>query len=359
MRLGLVIYESLETLSGGYLYDRKLVEHLRQQGDQVEIVSLPGRTYLKHLGDNFSTFLLNKLEQLSMDILIQDELNHPSLFWINQRLKGRRKICIISIVHHLLSDEPRPGWQNALYRSIERKYLDSVDGYVFNSHTTQQVVSNMVSGGRPGQVAYPGGDRLHPRMTSEKIVARAFEPGPLRVIFLGNIIRRKGLHVLLRALPRLREGDWRLIVVGDLDLDKAYTRQVMRLVKRAGIQGNVRFLGPLQKTGLADQLQQSHLLVVPSHYEGFGIAYLEGMGFGLPAVATTAGAAREIITDGLNGFLVPPGDAEALAQRLGELAGNRDRLVVMSLAARDRYLSHPTWDETTSLIRKFLLRFAH
>jgi hypothetical protein len=64
MRVGLLIYGSLDTISGGYLYDCKLVEHLRQQGDQVEIISLPWRNYLRHLGDNLSSGLLQRLKSL-------------------------------------------------------------------------------------------------------------------------------------------------------------------------------------------------------------------------------------------------------------------------------------------------------
>ena len=52
MRVGLVIYGSLETLSGGYLYDRKLVDYLRRQGDEVQIISFPGQDYARHLLHN-------------------------------------------------------------------------------------------------------------------------------------------------------------------------------------------------------------------------------------------------------------------------------------------------------------------
>ncbi|NJN80819.1 MAG: glycosyltransferase family 1 protein, partial [Anaerolineales bacterium] len=78
MKLGFIIYGSLDTLSGGYLYDRKLVEYLRSQGDEAEIISLPWRNYFSHLTDNF-TFKLPS----GFDIVIQDELNHPSLIGAN------------------------------------------------------------------------------------------------------------------------------------------------------------------------------------------------------------------------------------------------------------------------------------
>ena len=72
---------------------------------------------------------------------------------------------------------------------------------------------------------------------------------------------------------------------------------------------------------------------MPSSYEGFGIVYLEGMQFGLPAIAGTAGAAKEIITHGHNGFLVPPGNPEALAHHIELLIRDRELLLKMSLAA--------------------------
>ena len=124
MKLGLLIYGSLDTLSGGYLYDRKLVEYLRTQGDTVEIISLPWRNYAAHLTDNFHFRL-----PPGLDLLIQDELNHPSLISANSR---SHPYPIISLIHHLRCSEQRPAWQNWFYRIIEKRYLNSVDGFIFN-----------------------------------------------------------------------------------------------------------------------------------------------------------------------------------------------------------------------------------
>jgi glycosyltransferase involved in cell wall biosynthesis len=94
---------------------------------------------------------------------------------------------------------------------------------------------------------------------------------------------------------------------------------------------------------------------VPSSYEGFGIVYLEGMAFGLPAIGTTAGAASEIISDGENGYLISPDDAAMLAERLSTLAHDQDLLADMSVKALDRYHEQPTWEQTAASIRQFLL----
>jgi glycosyltransferase involved in cell wall biosynthesis len=354
MRLGLLIYGDLDTISGGYLYDRKLVEHLERAGDQVEVISLPWRNYVRHLGDNLSTALLRRLAGFELDFLLQDELNHPSLFHLNRRLRRRVAYPLVAIVHHLRSSEARPAWQNRLYRWVERRYLRSVDAFVFNSQTTRQAVAGLAGCRQPSLVAYPAGDRLKPRLAADQIAARTRSAGPLQLFFLGNVIPRKGLHLLLEAASRLPRRSWSLAVAGDLEVDKAYARRIRRQVKACALEQNVRFLGPLKEHALIERFSTSHVLVVPSSYEGFGIAYLEAMGFGLPAIATTAGAAGEIITPGQDGYLVPPGDAPALAACLGRLVEDRQTLLAMSLAARRRYESHPTWEETGEQMRAFL-----
>src|ERR1051325_7009307 len=182
MKIGLVIYGSLDIVSGGYLYDRKLVEYLRAQGDTVEIISLPWRNYGAHLIDNFRFRL-----PVGLDLLIQDELNHPSLIGANQ---GKHPYPIISLVHHLRSSELRPAWQNDFYRVVEKKYLQCVDGFIFNSKTTEGVVNGLIGNGKRSIVAYPPTDRFGDMFSEEEIRERA-KSSKLRILFLGNVIYRK------------------------------------------------------------------------------------------------------------------------------------------------------------------------
>jgi glycosyltransferase involved in cell wall biosynthesis len=142
-----------------------------------------------------------------------------------------------------------------------------------------------------------------------------------------------------------------------LQFDPRYVESIRNQLDALRLHGRVFLLGQLSYSQVAAHLAQSHLLAVPSSFEGYGIAYLEGMAFGLPAIASTAGGAREIITDGQNGFLVEPDDAATLAHRLAGLMEDRDELIAMSLAAKERSASHPTWEETGELIRRFLHGF--
>jgi glycosyltransferase involved in cell wall biosynthesis len=353
MRIGLLIYGTLETLSGGYLYDRRLVEHLQSKGDEVEIVSLPWRNYLRHLGDNFSGSLYTRLKELQVDLLLQDELNHPSLFWLNRRLQNQVSYPIIAIVHHLRSSEMHPTPIKSLYRWVERRYLDTVVGFIYNSRVTRQTVEKTIGKKSPGVVVYPGRDHLDPQISKNQVILRAHGPGPLHLLFLGNVIPRKGLLFLLKALNRLPKDNWQLNVVGSLQVDPAYVRRVRRYIEKQALCDNIKLSGRLDAEELKEQMTQSQVLAVPSSYEGFGIAYLEGMGYGLPAIASTEGGACEIVNHGQNGFLVEPGDDMSLSRLINELHYDRDLLGKMSQAARQYYLNHPTWKQSGVQIASF------
>ena len=348
MKIGLIIYGSLDTVSGGYLYDRKLVDYLRSQGETVEVISLPWRNYAGHLTDNFHF----KLPQ-NLDVLIQDELNHPSLIFSNLR---KHPYPIISLVHHLRCSELRPKWQNTFYSIVEKKYLQSVDGFIFNSKTTQNVIHRLIGNKKPNVLAYPPTDRFGAPISEEEITDRA-QANPLRILFLGNVIERKGLHTLLKAVS-LQPFITRVDVIGSLDSEPEYTRQIQKIIEQNNLSTFVFLHGSLDNQPLIEKLKLAHVLAVPSSYEGYGIVYLEGMCFGLAAIGTTAGAAGEIIEAGQTGYLIEPNDSTSLSGHLKALAEDRGLLTRLSFNARKRYLRQPFWETTAESIRSFLYSLA-
>jgi glycosyltransferase involved in cell wall biosynthesis len=344
MHIGLVIYGSLDTISGGYLYDRKLVEYLRSQGDVVEIISLPWRNYTAHLMDNLRFRLPKKL-----DVLIEDELNHPSLILPN---RTKHPYPVVSLVHHLRSSELRPAWQNNLYRFIEKMYLQSVDGFIFNSKTTKKAVLNLIHQDKPSVLAYPPVDQFGTSISQQEIKDRASQD-TFRILFLGNVIYRKGLHTLLEAVKDI-DAKVHLDVVGSLTSEPAYASLIQEIIEKSQLSSCVTLHGSLDREALIDKFKQAHVLVVPSSYEGFGIVYLEGMCFGLPAIGTKAGAAGEIIEPGRTGYLIAPDDVKSLAKHLQSLATDRGLLLRLSVNARERYLRQPSWTGAARNIRDFL-----
>jgi len=354
MRIGLIIYGRLDTETGGYLYDRMMARGLIQLGHEVEVISLPGGSYLRRVGHGLLPGRCRRLLAGGFDVLVQDELCHPSLFVVNRRLRRQDGPIVVAMIHHLLCREPRRRWQNAMLAVTERRYLSSVDGFIHNSETTRRTVAALVGGDRPEIVAYPAGNRFGNSLSAETIDQRAFGPGPLELLFLGMVIPRKGLLPLLSALAQVDRGIWRLSVVGSLDVDPVYVAEAGRLVRQLGLSDSVRFHGFCQDDDLVKVLRTSHLICMPYAYEGFGIAILEAMAFGLPAICSRDGAAGETISHGANGFLLDPRDLRGLAPLLADLHLDREALRRMSLAACATYVGHPTWQESVASIDGFL-----
>jgi glycosyltransferase involved in cell wall biosynthesis len=228
-----------------------------------------------------------------------------------------------------------------------------VDGFIFNSKTTKRVVSGLLKDRKPSLIAYPPTDRFGAPLPEQRIIERA-RTDPFRILFLGNIIERKGLHTLLSAV-RTQPAAFQVDVIGSLTSEPRYARQIQKYISEHHLSSSVFLHGPLDREPLVEKLTQAHVLAVPSSYEGFGIVYLEGMGFGLPAIGTHTGAAGEIIGHGETGYLIDPQDSASLAGYLRSLAEDRDQLARLSLNARERYLRQPSWQETAKNIRKFLL----
>ena len=351
MKIGLVIYGSLDIVSGGYLYDRKLVAYLRSRGDDVRIISLPPDSYFSHLLSGLSFRLRH-----DVDILIEDEMVHPSLLVGNRaRLSHatEQALPIVSLVHNLHSSERRTAWQNRLYRQVEKWYLDSVDGFIFNSTATRDSVIGLIREEKPHVLAPPGGDRLG-TLTQQAVSQRLSQDGPLRLLFLANVTPLKGLHVLIEALRRLPEGTCSLDVAGSLDVDRIYGARMQEHARSLKLP--VKFHGVLGDEPLIELLKHSDVLALPSFWEGFGIAYLEGMAFGLPAIGTTAGAIPQMIGNGENGYLIAPGDSAALAAVIQQLASDRALLRRMSINALSYFASSPTWEQSAEMVRQFLRR---
>ena len=241
MRIGFIIYGSLDTLTGGYLYDQIVVQGLKRLGHEVEVISLPSGCYLQKLIYGFSRWPARCMLKEKFDIIIQDELCHPSLFLPNkQLLRQDTRPLLVALVHHILCDEPRHRWHNMLLAVAERSFLASVDGFICNSETTRRKVRSLVDHNRPELIAYPAGDRLGSPLSAQVIGKRAQRPGPLELFFLGNVIPRKGLLPLLRALQKVDRKVWRLTVVGGLDFDPAHTAEVRQLCSQLDLTDSVR-----------------------------------------------------------------------------------------------------------------------
>jgi glycosyltransferase involved in cell wall biosynthesis len=138
------------------------------------------------------------------------------------------------------------------------------------------------------------------------------------VVVAGRLVPEKGIDILVRAFARLapRHGQSRLVVIGD-GPERA---RLTRLAHDLGVGEQVTFTGKLSSEATLASLRSAWLVCVPSVWEEpFGMIAAEAQMQGVAVVASRCGGLAEIVTDGETGYLVPPGDEEALANRIGML----------------------------------------
>ncbi len=150
---------------------------------------------------------------------------------------------------------------------------------------------------------------------------------PLRVLYVGSLGQRKGLSYLFAAAA-LAGRSIALTVIGTKPAESC------EVLERA--LGAHHWIASLPHAGVLERMRQSDVLVFPSLFEGFGLVILEAMAQGVPVITTPHTAGPDLITDGVDGFIVPIRDAPAIATRLERLYHDRDLLGAMGTAARAR-----------------------
>ncbi len=349
MRIAVVVYGPLDQRSGGFLYDRKVVDRLRERGATVDVVSLPERAYLQSTLTNLATQLPRRLD--GYDIVLEDELCHPSLLAVNRRITDTP---VVALVHHLRVNEQHSWLRTQVVEAIEAAFLRSVDGFVCNSTVTRDAVREYTVP-EPAVVAPPAGDRFNP-LEAATIRDRASQ-SPLNVVAVGTVTPRKGLISLLEGLAMV-DHPWQLTVAGDTQTDPEYVSRLARRAEELALGERLSLTGRIPDAQLAELMSDSQLMVLPSVREGFGIAYLEGMAFGLPAIATDNGGATDFVTHGENGYLVAPSDSAAIADHVSRVAADRELLTTLSMGALDTFQTHPGWADTGDAVYSFLSNLA-
>ncbi len=369
MRVLWVIYGSLDQLSGGYLYDRRVVEHLRAHGVEVQLLGLPALPYIlcplhglhPGLRAAFSPRRREEWKEEGWDAVVIDELVHPSAAFLAARRARRLRRArarhrgpavrwppLIALVHHLRCREDRSRIDRAIARCFERLLLLHSDALVVNSRTTAATVTELLSGAGvarepvvcpPGCDQVDGGGRARPGQPREP-------SAPVRLLATGNLVPRKGYDVLLEVLAGLVDLPWELRIAGRA-VDRAHRALLETRAGRLGLRARVRFLGELDTPALAEEYRNADVFVHAARYEGYGISLAEAVRAGLPFVAFASGVIPEVVEG--RGMLAAPGDRAAFAAHLRSLIGDPARRKEAAALSRELAAGLPTWEDTGRL----------
>lgn len=333
-RSRVVIFLSRSVRTGGQRYLVEVLSYLQGHSVQVTPIYLDDfpKRYRK-LGLVLDCLICNlwlfkrvrEIDDLSEVIFFEDIYYRPRLLLFNTLVRFfTGKLKTIVLVQNVLTN-------HRLLQSHILCSLDSLMARLFFWQATlvfansefirQESLSRGVAAAKT-KVIYCGYESL--RDTSvEAIEIPQHDDSTQRILFVGQCEPYKGVDILLNAIGLLGQGEkhpYIVDIVGDTTTNTVYYRQLLEIVERDGLQERVNFHGHVSdKSQLQEFYESADVFVLPSRYEGFGIVLLEAMSFGLPIVATTAGAIPELVGDGLHGLLVPPDDPQALAEAIARL----------------------------------------
>jgi glycosyltransferase involved in cell wall biosynthesis len=208
-------------------------------------------------------------------------------------------------------------WPSETFAAYVREPLLADLCIVTSSYTRQTLIENGVAANRIALVPYG--------VDLEFFTPIQESRSKFTVLFVGHLVRQKGLHYLLEAWRRLKLSNAELRIVGGLGSSHKWLSAYC---------GDATFLGTLEKDALRREYRQADLLCLPSLSDGFGLVVLESLACGTPVLTTTTCGASDLIRDSANGFVIPSSDLTTLMARLEWAARNRALLREMRSAAR-------------------------
>lgn len=336
---------NLETPTGGYIYDRMVIEGLRASGWHVDVVSL---------GEGFPV-PVESTRRRALDLLAS--LAHPCPVIIDGLAYGvlpeaRHHLHpanpIVALVHHPLALETgTTASQAQLLRASETLALSFAAHVIVTSPSTGRELTQHYQVDEDNlTVICPGTDR------AKHLSSPGAHPH-LNMLSVGAIVPRKGFISLVRALAPLAGLDWTLNIVGDPTRSPDTAQALTSAIEQTGLQGRINLLGTRTRPELETLYAASDLFVLASEHEGYGMAYAEALAHGLPVIGTHAGAIPDTVPREA-GLLVEPGNIDAISKALKSLLQDRDLLAKLASGARQVSTTLPTWQDAARQFEQVL-----
>ena len=399
--LFVVVPGDLDTRTGGYGYDRRIIAGLRGRGWSVDV---------RRLDDSFPTPTPAAREHAAQ---VLAAIPHGSTVLVDGLALGAlpaevereaKRLKIVALVHHPLAAET--GIDSALAAALEvseRRALAASRSVVVTSRATAARLADYGVGAERITVVEPGTDPA-PLARGSAVVREPSairhqpfespEPFDVALLCVATLTPRKGYELLLSALAAIPHGHWRLTCAGSLDRDAPTVARVRAQLRADGLEDRVSLAGDMDAAALATHYDRADLFVLPTLYEGYGMAVAEALARGLPVVSTATGAIADLVlgavstgrvrlpasaptvVDGATarpgrsaerggrqpdqpaGLVVPPGDLKAFTDALSRVLGDahlRAQLAAGARRVRDRL---PTWDAAAAAMAQALEREA-
>ncbi len=330
------------TLTGGYLYHRRLAEFAPAHDARIAFVSFPYRPFPLAACD--ARAVLGRAQALGARALVLDSI--AAAFLAPALLAGPPFAPLVGMLH-----QPPGGIDHGPVRTAVQARLDRL---AYRRASRLLVASESLA----AQLSAAGVSRSRLRVVPpgrDVAATTGPPPGDLRqgrqaaFLCVSNWLARKGIHDLLEAFARLPPAVGTLHLAGDERADRRYAARLRARLARPDLAGRVVTHGPLSREAIAALYHAADVFVLPSVKEPYGTVYGEAMAAGLPVVGWRAGNLPYLAEDGREGVLASPGDLAGLTAALARLAGDAALRRRLGEAARQRALTRPTWSESAAL----------
>jgi glycosyltransferase involved in cell wall biosynthesis len=345
-RVAFAVPGSLDTPTGGYAYDKRIIAELRALGWQVDVIDLSSA--FPNPDAATRAIALEKLQATADgQLIVVDGLAFGAMAEEAEILQARHPL--VALVHHPLALET--GIDRATARVLhtsERAALACARAVIVTSEATAGILQrDFAVPAACITVVRPAIDRAPQRPRPQRA------GNGVHLLAVGSVTPRKGHDILVEALGSLKELPWRLTIAGDTTRSSVAFARLEADIGRLSLQDRVSIAGAVSEADLANLYASADVFVLASLFEGYGMVFSEAIAHGLPIVATAVGAAQDIVPQDA-GLLVAPGDASGLRDALRQVIadrGLRDRMAQAARAGADRL---PRWCESAAAFAQVL-----
>ncbi len=331
-----------ETLTGGYVYARRLKDALPAAGWTVRLLSWPASFPYPTAEDlqavRASLTALPPGATVLIDGLAYGAVPRSILEGLN--------LHIVALVHHPLARESGIAPADAAhFEKTERAALTLAKRVVVTSPATAQTLAQDF-GVSPS--------KLHVALPGTARAPRAAGAGDVPLILtVGTLTPRKGHDVLIAALAEIADLPWKSQIVGSKERDLATTALLRKLIDHHNLGRRITLAGEMSGDVLQDTYGRADIFALASRYEGYGMVFAEALAHGLPIAACADGAVSETVPNDA-GLLTPPDDIRAFAGTLRRILTDRALRSRMADAAWRHGQTLPQWSDTAAAVARAL-----
>jgi glycosyltransferase involved in cell wall biosynthesis len=338
LNLAFAVPGDLATPTGGYGYDRRIIQELRRLGWHVDVANIGDSFPFPSIAQRTTALTMLSAVPAGCPIVL-DGLAFGALPEVGAL---RSRTPLIALVHQPLAlDSGLDTTQADVFRESERAALAAAAHVVVTSEATARIViADYHVPAERVSVVRPGNDPVPP--------APGSNDGVVRLLSVGSVVPGKGYDLLIAALATLADMPWRLTIAGDRTRNPDTAAQLDADIEAYDLGDRVAVLGAVPPERIVELYLASDIFVLASRFEGYGMALAEAIAHGLPVVSTRVGAIPDTVP-AKAGLLVPPDDTPALTHALRSLIGEppeRWRLAANARAAATRL---PTWQDSARL----------